>query len=222
MQFQNNFDLEEFLAYLLPGFGCCVLLYVKWGPEIQHFTPLLSKYGSETLILFLSIVFFITLSFAIGQLCSVFSRFALRPIIHRLYFDPEFSIIASRQKRKVERKFYPPTITQLISEKFLKIFGFDMNAPEVQIAVPRLIRAYVLTRAPTALAIRDRIIRSRSLCANFVAPVLLTIVLFAANLGFLHSFMLVGCALALIIRQVSLDIRESKELYTEFLSLNER
>jgi hypothetical protein len=220
MQFQNNFDLEEFLAYLLPGFTCIVLLYAKWSSNFVQFVPSLNKYGPEYLILFLSIVFCVALSLALGHLCSVFSRFVIRPLLYAVLFDPEKSIIPSRQRRGIEKSFYSPTITKKIAERFTRIFDLDLNDPGVQASVPRLIRAYVFSKTPASLIVRDRIVRARSLCSNLIPAISLAIILFYNSLGTVYCIVLAISAALLVIKQFSLDIRESKEIYTTFLSLD--
>lgn len=198
---------------------CSILLYIKWSPSIGAAIPKLNQYGPEYAIIFFFIVFFITVSLAIGHLCSVFARNILRPVLHLVFGDPEISIFASSHSFSTDKRFYSAPFISAISRRFTKVFGLEMEDSHLKSAVPRMIRTYVFLHGPAALVIRSRIVRARSICGNLVVPIFLAILLFYPELGRIYSAVLIASAALLIVKQVSLDIRESKEVYTAFLSL---
>ncbi len=220
MHFETNFDLDEFLAYLVPGSICSIILYIKFSPMVITVIPKLNQYGPEYAILFLFTVFFIAISLAIGHLCSVLGRNIIRPLIYLIFGDPDFSIFVFRHGFWTDKEFYSVPLTKAVSNRFKAAFGLAMEDRKLVRAVPRLIRSYVFLRAPMAIVVRDRIVRARSICGNLIFPTLLAIILFYADLGFVYSGALLGSAILLIVKQMSLDSRESKELYAAFLGLD--
>jgi hypothetical protein len=220
MQFQNNFDLEEFLAYLLPGFVCSLLVFSRWSSEIAAFVPSLNRYGPEYAILFICITLFITVSLALGHLCGLFARNLLRPFLNLLLGDPEQSIILSRQRRWTDKGFYSAPFLEAVSARFKSVFGLTLDDRLLWKAAPRLIRSYVIVRSPIVAVVRDRVVRSRSLCANMVLPAVAAAIIFRSELSWQLLVSLLVVAILLVVKQVSLDIRESKEIYTAFLVLD--
>lgn len=164
MQFQNNFDLEEFLAYLLPGFlmlGVLIFEYKGWFAGLYQALP---PGTSEFFSVFLLIVLFVTVSVVLGHVFSLVSRFVWRTLTNLLCGDPEKAIFAAKHR------YFTPTLNQLIAGRFAHVFGIAMNEQGIRNAVPRLIRSYVFTRSQTAAVSRERIVRSRAICSRASPP----------------------------------------------------
>lgn len=228
MQFQNNFDLEEFLAYLLPGFlvlGFVALLNVESLVGIQQRFPGASS-GIEFAFLFITL--FVTASIVVGHAISFVVRKFARWAMNRVLSDPE-QLIAADPQSTGAGKFVDNGTIQWLQTEFAATFGKEPTDPAIKQVAPRLIRAYVFEESARIGATRDAIVRHRSICANLAIALILVagLVWFDAAGGALlppsaaaaKIGALLILALILFAKQRDLDIRETKEIYVGFLVL---
>lgn len=213
MEFRSTFDLEDFLAYLLPGFlmlGVLIFDYRDWFAGLYQGLP---PGTSEFFSAFLLIALLVTVSVVLGQIFSLVSRFVWRTLTNLLLGDPEEAIFSAKHH------YFTPTLNQLIARQFARVFGASMTEEGIRDAVPRLIRSYVFTRSQNAAVSRERIVRSRSICSNLVSPVLIIAFLGPFNMNWCVRAALVLTALLLLIKQRDLDVRETKEIYLTFAAI---
>ena len=215
MQFQNNFDLEEFLAYLLPGFLFLGWYILEYKTAIASISQAFPAGTSDFFIVFVLIVLFVTVSVILGHVFSLASRFVWRTLTNRFVGDPEQLVFSSNDG------FFSPPLNALIAGRFLQVFGVEMTEVSIRRAVPRLVRSYVFTQSPPAATSRERIVRSRSICSNLVTPLLAIAVLGGLGMSVTARIILVAAALLLLLKQRDLDVRESKEIYLTFVALTE-
>jgi hypothetical protein len=215
MQFHNNFDLEEFLAYLLPGFLFLGILILEHKPWFATVFQVLPAGTSDFFTVFLLVVLFITISVILGHVFSLASRYVWRVLTNLLFGDPEKAIFATSDA------YFTTALNQLLANRFARVFGAAMNDDGIRPAVPRLIRSYVFTRSQSASVARERIVRSRSICSNLITPILIIAALGPLNIPLSARIALAVVALLLLIKQRDLDVRESKEIYLTFAALTD-
>jgi hypothetical protein len=212
VQFQNNFDFGEFLAYLLPGALLFFAFNLLFGRSVDLLssgeTDLLQSYGSV-----LGIIFVVAISIAAGHLCSVWTRWVLRPLAWRLGGNPRLDILKSSSA------FYSGEFRRRLALKFSEVVGVSMLDAEIAPAVPRLIRSHVLNKMPATFILRERHVRARGLCGNLSAPLLIFFLIFLAQGQCLLALATLLGTCALFVKQQDLDVREWKEIYTAFLTI---
>jgi len=212
MQFQNRFDIEEFLAYLLPGATFTALVALNGHAEFlalrQNWSSVLPDltYGFVITLIFLSI------SMLFGHVFSVISRFVWRKMLHLAFGDPENIIF------KENNRLFAKTIRTEIFEKFKFLFGFEPTDNSVKPLVSKLIRSYVLSENNSAADIRQVTVRSRLLCANFLSPIAIAVFFQPSWLDCKITWIAVIVFVLLFVRQHYLDSREARDIYLAFLS----
>lgn len=210
---QVNFDVDEFLAYLLTG--CFLLVSIgRFSPHmLNDFISFgLSEKGVH--VTFVTVVAAAALILVLGHLSSVVARGVTRSVLHGFFFNPRYMIFYS-----VDDKFWNRPFKQRVYDNFMTNFGYTVSGKIQSEAAPRLIRSYVLNHYPATREIRNRIVRARSLCANSVLPVtIFSLSLFkVGNIMSGSAFFIL--ALSMLWKQHDLDIREWKEIYTAFANL---
>jgi hypothetical protein len=172
----GGFDFDEFISYLIPGslfVGALVLPEnaIALGEIISGIDS-----GSNSNSTILKFFVFIGASLITGHFFSVISRYVWRPLTYLFVSgDPAFAIFS---KNANSNQFFTDELNELIAKKFKEIFGEELSSPHLRRSIPRLIRSYVFAKDERAFARREKIVRSRLLCANFVTPlVVLSIVL---------------------------------------------
>lgn len=216
MQFQNNFDLEEFIAYLLPGFLFLGSIAIERATTLNGLLVALDKLSSGFVGGFVFVVMFVTLSLILGHVSSVFTRSVQRPLINAIFGDPEEAILNEGRTTALTR-FFTPELSSAIRDRFEAVFGLDPLAAGIRPAVPRMIRGYVFERSENTTSIRRQIVRHRAICGNLVVPVLATTLYGSIAIGPLGYLGALAIAGALLWKQRDLDVRESKEIYLNFL-----
>lgn len=228
MQFQNNFDLEEFLAYLLPGFlvlGFSTLLNIEILTTLQQ---RFSSTNSGIEFTFLFIVIFVTASIVVGHGISFLVRKVVRWAMNRALSDPE-ELIATDPLSKGAAKFLDSEAVKWLQTEFAATFGKSPTEVAIKQLAPRLIRTYVFEESARIGATRDAIVRHRSICANLAVALILVagLVWFDAASGAFFPPLAAAAKIGLLLvlasillaKQRDLDIRETKEIYIGFLVL---
>jgi hypothetical protein len=141
MQVHNNFDLEEILAYIVPGFLFLSVLLVQYSGFVSVPYDTIGKGTSEFFAVTLALVLFIAVSMILGHIFSLASRFVWRSLINTLFGDPENAIFERCHP------FFTPRLNDLLATRFQQIFDVPMTDGAIRLAVPRLIRSVVVTRS---------------------------------------------------------------------------
>jgi hypothetical protein len=218
MHFSANFDLDEFLAYLIPG--GLLLAVIAWMnfELLEHLIPKEMPKGLLGSLLTLSSV--IALALASGHALSIFSRVVVRTVLNAAFGDPDDIIFRDARRSRSFGAFtayFSDEVIVAIESKFNTIFGHAASAPGYRLAAPRIIRSYVISANTAVRVQRERIVRTRAMCANLFIPcLLLAIVLFRGG-GAAAGSLLFSASLLLIAKQRILDVRETKEVYIGFI-----
>lgn len=213
MVFHNSFDLNEFLAYLLPGSLLLIAAHYFFGPALaaifaSQIAPLTTSAGV------LGLVSYFAAALAAGHLASVWTRVIMRPLSRLINRNARMLPLGAS-----ESKFYGPGVKAAIQERFSSTFKMKLEDPAVSAAAPRLIRSYVLQNSQTTTAARDQIVRARSLCGNLTLPLLVFALILIQQRNYILAALTAVTVVALVYKQADLDIREWKEIYTGFLAL---
>ena len=217
---QVSFDFDEFLAFLLPGcfmFMSLEHLFPGMFDVFSQFKPV----ETDTYAFLVQVLAAGAVALVLGHMSSVFARQLIRRTLRKFFGNPRAKIFNSK-----EYKFWNPSFREVFFEKFENIFGYALvvNSPAGEIkntdSAPRLIRSYVLNNYPATREIRNRIVRTRSLCGNSFLPILIFLISSIINSQWLMSFILALAGFLLLWKQYDLDIREWKEIYTAFTGSN--
>jgi len=213
-----NFDLDEFIAYLLTG-GLLVLIVGKiFEKKVSHIMPIVLSADNPAGTLALAVIFG---SFALiaGHFCSIVSRYITRNIIW--FF--------TRRPREIpfynqHHKFWHPLMKTRLRHKLAQDFGsiFDKEDTEDYLMqaskfAPRLVRAKVLHECECTRTSRLRIVRARSFVANSVTPLCVLAYLFYIYEENVASGICIFISVLLMVKQHDLDKREWKEIYSAYL-----
>lgn len=213
LQFQNNFDLEEFLAYLLPGAVYLSAVLLAFPVELQSLKNTYSSIAPDLAVGFVFTLVFLAISLLFGHIFSVISRFVWRNILHLVFDDPELMIF------KNNHKVITQSIKIKIDEKFQALFSLDPKKEDVKASFPKIVRSYVLLNSEKSAEIRKVTVRSRLMCANFMTPIVLILLSSPSFMKVQHYFAAILILILLFVRQYYLDTREARELYLAFLAL---
>lgn len=219
MKFQNTFDIEEFLAYLLPGFLLLATFILNDPARLDKVISTTTEERAEFLTGFILSIQFVTISVLLGHASSVVARHVVRPMMNRLLGDPEECLTRGATPFGLATVF-TPEIKAIIRKQFEQRFGLESMSPNVQKSVPRLIRNYVFQNAERVELLRQKIVRQRAICANMIPPLILILVWRPLNIDGNAILWIVAILGLLIAKQRDLDIRETKEIYLNFLALN--
>ena len=209
-----EFDLEEFLAYLLPGAIVLLVAYpfapmgvVSYLDSIKLPGPALVTGGVVSLS-------YLGLALAAGQLTTVWRRFIVQPLIKKCLGDPQYSIVDGK-----DHSFFCESAREAVSRQ-LKMMGFSMDDVNNRHVIPDIIRAHVIQNVPPAVVARDRWIRARSLGGNLNLPLLLMIPLAIRFGNAWLALIPLAAAVLLAARQFTLDRRESRALVIHFILIS--
>lgn len=209
---QANFDLEEFIAYLLNG--SLLLIAVNQYIPLSGILFSIEIFKADSLPQnVVNTLVFAAAAILGGHISSIISRYIIRHLIWRFVERPRNLPFTSEGSN-----FWTQNLRETIQRKTNQVFN-ELDVELNSRSSPRLIRSYVLCHSREISEIRVRIVRARSLCANAVFPLLL----FSGGLIWAQSYLLGAvlavCALLLALKQHDLDTREWKEIYLGFLAL---
>jgi hypothetical protein len=200
------FRLYDFLAYLFPGAATLHAIYLLMNGEKLKIIGYLST-GYETV----DFIYWLIAAYVIGLAWSVMSRDLVRTLIWK-YDNPRFDYY---EGQKVVDSPFGEDLSKALKDKIMKQFGDnDLKAEQAH----RLCRAYVAQNCPSSWDRRKEILAVRSMCANFIGPAILyAVAFFSAGWKLFGVMALVGAA-ALMMKTITLDRREWKEIYVSFLT----
>lgn len=224
MGLSSKLDLDELLNYLISG-SFFLAAFIIGQPWLYHIASHLNKsHFSFFLDTAPLIVIIFTMALFLGHTFSLIVRYGLRVIQNFLLGDPENAIFEKGDSifgKKACPKFFTEKFIHLVEEKYKKIYEIpSINNEDLIKPIPRMIRSYVLHHSESARKARDQIVRARSFCANLSIAFILSSLANILSFPFIIHLLLWLGALTLMIKQRSLDKRESQEIYTHFLALN--
>lgn len=216
-----NFDIDDFIAYLLSG-ALMLISLVQMCPSIieivvKNYTFSLKN---QLAVEVLSILSLMSVVLLLGHVSSIFSRSHVRPLLRKFLFNPRMDALFDEL---YVDEFWSNEFKRKIFTNFNNKFGVDIN--ECKDAAPRIIRSYVVNNNAETKEVREKIVRTRSLCSNCTLPIfVLTLTSFIqailkadpSLLPLSLTFLLIF--LYIIIKQIDLDLREWKEVYTAFFT----
>lgn len=221
MGFSSNLDLDELLRYFLSG-SFFIAICAIGRPELAlAIAGSLEPLSNTGLISVAHVVVLSTVALILGHTFSIIVRSLQRRLLNRALGDPKYFILPPEinpQKMNSKSKFYSNDLRRIFKEKFTTTFDRDLNEETLD-AMPRVVRSYVFHKSESARAIRDRIVRVRSFCANMAISCLLAAIVCIGALPNITILILLCAALILTVKQRSLDEREAKEVYTHFIAL---
>ncbi len=206
-----DFDLDEFLAYLLPGALLVILGHGVFGFGLASKNLDLKLPAPEVAAAVLALFAYLGLSLAAGHVASIWTRGVLQPLVRSMAGDPQSAIFGGS-----DRRFYTAHFRRLVSEKFEQVFRTPMG--EMEAAAPLMIRAYVLKRSAAAITVRERVVRARSLCGNLTLPATLFVVVLLWFDQYWQAIVPLVIAAILAVKQHLLDQREYRSINSYFIS----
>jgi hypothetical protein len=208
-----EFDIDEFLAYLLPGALVVILAHSIFGIDAaQNLLDLKlpqPDYTTGMLCLFA----YLGISLAAGHVASIWSRAVLQPLVRSIAGDPQTAIFGGS-----DRFFYTADFRKLVHDKFQHLYKSAIDAPGMREAAPQMIRAHVLKNSSAAITVRERVVRARSLCGNLTFPLVLFAVPLACRGDWLHTLLPLLIAGLLAAKQHLLDQREYRAINSYFIA----
>ena len=212
---QLTFDIDEFISYLLNGsLLLFALIYLYQNQQLFYFSGNADYFLKMGLTI--HTIGFIALSFLLGHISSVFSRNIVRNLIWRFVKRPR-EIPFVRYSSAFWTPYFNHRVRELAEQKFAL---HQLNPYTMQKIAPRIIRSYALERSVTLRDTRNRIVRSRALCANSILPlVVFGISSILSGNNYLLSVIILA-VFAMMMKQHDLDEREWKEVYTYFITIN--
>lgn len=208
-----NFDIDEFLAYLLPGALVVILAHSVFGADAARNMLDLKLPEPNFTTAVLGLFAYLGLSLAAGHVASFWSRFVVQPLTRRIAGDPQTAIFGGS-----DHLFYSEEFRTLVADKFESLFNVPMRSPGMEEAAPQMIRAHVLKSSPAAVSIRERIVQARSMCGNFTFPLVLFAVLLVWRGHWPHALLVVVIAAVLAAKQHLLDRREYRSINSYFIT----
>ncbi len=212
METPVEFDLDEFLAYLLPGALLIVLGHAVFGVQAVKYLLDLKLPEPNYTTAFLSLFSYLAISLTFGHVASLWNRYVIQPIMQRIAGDPQSAIFGD-----IDQGFYSQHFRTLISERFARLYGADLYAPAMREAAPHMIRAHVMRTCPAAVSARDKVVRARSLCGNLTLPMILFGVQLLSKSAWLVAPVPILVAALLAQKQHILDRREYRTISTFFI-----
>lgn len=233
LQFQNTFDLDEFLAYLFPGSLFLGVLLLNDGRGVFDAYATAANQTSELFIGAMVFVVFLGASLICGHVFSIISRVLWRPLLNWLAGeDPERAIFHLKKEDRIAPPkwplgrvfgrldaFFTVELNAKLDAAFQQVYGSSIGDKGIRPAVPRMIRSYAFANSARANASREQIVRSRSICANLATPVLFLAATGPFDMDWIWRVGLLACGILLLCKQRDLDLREAKETYLYFLAI---
>jgi hypothetical protein len=208
-----EFDIDEFLAYLLPGALVVIVGHSIFGTDAARNLLDLKLPQPDYTTGVLSLLAYLGLTLAAGHVASIWSRAVLQPLIRLIAGDPQTAIFGGS-----DRSFYTADFRKLVRDKFQHLYKHAIDTPGMREAAPQMIRAYVLKNSSAAITIRERVVRARSLCGNLTFPLLLFSILIFLHGYWLSSILPLAIAVLLAAKQHVLDQREYRAINSYFVS----
>lgn len=216
MQPQAKYNFNEFISYLLPGSILIAIFYYCFDANILLLIEA-KVIASKQYSVAIGVLLYFGASLTAGHICSVWTRWVIRPFLRRFIGNARLSILGSNTDL-----FYSTKIKAKIHSKFKDVFDIDMDDNDIHDAVPRLIRSYVLEHSSSIPSIRNHIVRVRSLSGNLLLPLMILTVIFCVESQYMISVLSLFVCVVLVIKQMDLDVREWKEIYIGFICINNR
>jgi hypothetical protein len=207
-----DFDIDEFLAYLLPGALVVILIYSIFGADSVRDVLNLKFFEPEYTRALLGLSAYLGLTLAAGHVASLWSRIVVQPLIRVVVGNPKKAIFGGSDKA-----FYTPELRKAISDKFANVFKFSLETAGEK-AAPLMIRAHVLQHSSAAVTIRERVVRARSLCGNLTFPLIMFVVLLIYRGYWLFAAVPFAIAVLLAVKQHLLDRREYRAINSYFVA----
>lgn len=219
MNFSSNIDLDELLSYFLSGSFFIALSAVGHPDRVMALLEMIHPFNDMALASIIIFVVFFCAALMLGHLFSVLIRCIGRPLINLLLGDPRQAVLPAVEgctSQRASADFFSNEFREAFADKYKKVFKADISEMP-RVAVPRLVRSHVFHKSESAIRTRERILRARSFCAHMAVS---CIAVSFVNIPEFHigaHMVLWSAAILLIIKQRSLDLRESKEIYTHFI-----
>lgn len=214
-----NFDLEDFVAYILNGCLLIAALSMLTGITFESLTAGTSVPEGDTASFFL-IGVSMALILVAGHASSVFSRYVTRRATWWFVGSPRERPFGYSREPVFGGggALWNDDLLTRLRNALDDLQTFDQDLDRIR-AAPRLIRSYVLERSERLRERRSRLVQARSVCANAVLPMLLFALHSLLNGQLAVFLMSLGTAAILLCKQHDLDRREWKEIYVGFLVL---
>lgn len=205
-----SFDIDDFLAYLLSGTLMLVVLYLFF-PQLFSDKTTPQSHESKVYMAALGVMLVSALVLLLGHISSIINRYAIR-YLTRCFVNPREYVFSESNSKS----FWSSSLKKRVYQEFENIFGYPITDTEIKTA-PRLIRSYVLNNYSATLETRKRIVRARSLCGNSIPPIFLFTAYFITKCEWLMTALTFFSGCLLLIKQIDLDQREWKEIYSAFI-----
>jgi hypothetical protein len=207
-----DFDLDEFLAYLLPGALVVILAHSVFGVDAARNMLDLKLPAPDYTTGVLGLLAYLGMTLAAGHVASIWSRAVVQPLVRSIAGDPQTAIFASS-----DHAFYSADFRKLVYDKFKGLFNFDIDAPGMREASLQMVRAYVLKNSAAAITVRERVVRARSMCGNLTFPLILFAILLSCRGYWLYALLALVIAGLLAAKQHLLDQREYRAINSYFV-----
>jgi hypothetical protein len=199
------FRLYDFLAYLFPGAATFHALYC-----LESVKPTSLAQGLSTKDPVLDVLLLLVGAYIVGLAWSVISREVLRPLIW-IRWHPRIQYF----ENSAENSPLGHSLARQLQILTRQVFNdSSLSGPQAH----RLCRAYVAQHCPKAWANREAIVAVRSMCANLICPIIVYALAFATKGWWAMVIASVTVFVSLIIKMISLDQREWREIYFAFLA----
>lgn len=210
-----NFDIDEFIAYLLNG-GLFIGAFLYIFPDTQATRLLLDEQRTAPQYELVILVGVAAAALVAGHVSSMASRFIVRRATWWLLGRPREAPFSAKIGQ-----FWTEEVCLALQRRFEEEFGsklvYGPSRDQMKTLAPRMIRTSVIGRNSSIMSIRERIVRARSFCANSVLPLAVFAVGLIVEQNFVVGGVVLIIALLMVVKQHDLDVREWKEIYVGFL-----
>ncbi len=211
MNLFENFDFEEFLAYLLPGAALILLL----GKAEFGFARELLELGAtatDTGHIVLVASTYAGVALVAGHVASIWNR-----AIVQTSLDLLFGTFVFNHEHTSDKQFFTRDFEAKFSEHFEKVFEQPLVEFGSGDSVEQIVRAKAFKEMPQVMASRDKIVRTRSLCGNFTLPMLFGAGLLFYSSMYWQGIIVLACCVALIAKVYFLSRREFRLICASFI-----
>jgi hypothetical protein len=208
-----DFDIDEFLAYLLPGALIVILARSVATTDAVRDILDLKLFEPEFARTLIGVSAYLGASLAAGHVASVWTRFVVQPLVRAIFGNPQSAVFGQSDSH-----FYTPQFRKLVHDKFNTIFNAAIDSPGMRGPALQMIRAHVLRNSSAAITVRERVVRARSLCGNMTLPVILFALLLFHSAHVTYGLVLLAIAVLLAAKQHLLDQREYRSINSFFVS----
>ena len=197
------FRLYDFLAYLFPGAAALSALSMIFTELHMAATEAASKEPLSDAVLFLSV------SYALGLVLSVLSRFIR--LLTQIFVNPREEYYSGlTQKGRILSK----ELTDALQKRVHETFKCNLIDPNY---AAELCRVYVAENCPVAWNQRENITAVQAMSANFIWPALLYAMDFLTRGYKLLAILCVALAIVLFLKVIMHERYEWRVIYIAFL-----